>query len=140
MRMPASFACLISAWLAVAAVAADRVAVRVPDDLAKALASGPTSGRMVVFLKSDRCREPGDPADGPFFSDPQPIFSVAVPALRIGSTVELAADAAHWLGPLDTLDGGFRAQAVFKRSRDEGGVRAPGNLLSAPVEVTLHRD
>ena len=140
MRTPASPVCLIAAWLAAAAVAADRVTVRVPEELAKALAAGPASGRMVVFLKNDRCREPGDPADGPFFSDPQPILSVAVAGLRIGAQVELGADAACWPGPVDGLEGAFHAQAVFKRSRDEGAVKAPGNLVSEPVAVTLRRD
>ena len=140
MRSPMQIACLVAACMAAVATAADRVVVRVPDDLAKALASGPSAGRMVVFLKHDRCRESGDPCDGPFFSDPQPILSVAVPSLRLGASVEVGADAASWPGPLDSLDGPFHAQAVFKRSRDEGGVRAPGNLVSEPVAVTLRRD
>ena len=140
MRRSASIACLFAAWLACASGAADRVVVRAPDDLAKAVAAGPASGRMVVFLKSDRCRERGEPADGPFFSDPQPILSVAVAGLRAGASVELGADAALWPGPLDTLDGAFQAQAVFKRARDDGSVRAPGNLVSEPVSVTLRAD
>ncbi|MGA1266970.1 MAG: alpha/beta hydrolase-fold protein [Phycisphaerales bacterium] len=121
----------------VAAVAAgDRVLVRLPVEN-EAFARGPNAGRMVVFLKSVHSRERGDPADGPFFSDPQPIVSVPVSGLSPGMTVEVGPGAAAWPGPLDELEGRFMVQAVFKRSRAEGGVQAPGNLLSEPVEVEL---
>ena len=119
------------------AAAADRVTFTLPAKQAALLGRGPVSGRIVLFLKSTRCRERGDPADGPFFSDPQPIYSRSIAGLQPDVAVELGADASMWPGPLDGLTGTFMAQAVLKRSRDEGGVLAPGNLITEPVEVTL---
>lgn len=133
---------LVAAWLvACGAHAGDRIVVRVPETTSTALGAGPTAGRMVVFLKSVQCREDGEPSDAPFFSDPQPIFSGPVAGVRVGAEIEMAGDGtAAWPGPIETLDGAFIAQAVFKRSRDEAGIRAPGNMLGPPVEVTLRRD
>ena len=54
--------------------------------------------------------------------------------------IDLGDAAATWPGALDGLRGTFVAQAVLKRSRDEGGVLAPGNLVSEPVEVNLDPD
>lgn len=132
----------LAAWLvACSAHAGDRIVVRVPEALSKALAAGPSAGRLVVFLKSERCREEGEPADAPFFSDPQPICSRAVAGVRVGSEIELTGEGViAWPGPIDGLDGPFTAQAVFKRSRDEAGIRAPGNMIGPVVEVTLRRD
>lgn len=127
--------------MACAVHAGDRVVVRVPDPLSEALANGPSAGRIIVFLKSTRCREEGEPADAPFFSDPQPICSRAVAGVRVGSEIEMTGDGVSaWPGPVDSLDGPFLAQAVFKRSRDEAGVRAAGNMIGPPVEVMLRRD
>lgn len=138
--MRRSIALAVALAIVFAARAADRISVQLPESAAALLGKGPTSGRMVVFLKSVRSRERGDPADGPFFSDPQPIFSVPVAALRPGATVPFAADVATWPGPVESLDGEFMAQAVFRRSRDEGAVLAAGNLISQPTPVTLRRD
>jgi hypothetical protein len=127
---------LIALLPCAAAVAGDRVLVKLPAE-SDGFAKGPNAGRMVVFLKSLRSRERGEPADGPFFSDPQPICSVPVSGLSPGMTVEVGSEAVAWPGPLDELGGRFMVQAVFKRSRAEGGVQAPGNLLSEPVQVEL---
>jgi hypothetical protein len=134
--------CCLTAWIvACGAHAADRVVVRVAEPVAKALAAGPGAGRIVVFLKSVRSRERGQPADGPFFSDPQPIVSRAVAGLRAGAEIEVSVEhAAAWPGPIDGLSGTFEAQAVFKRNRDDAAVLAPGNLTGSPVEVTLRDD
>ncbi len=140
MRRSVLAACALALITTISAVAADRVTVELPQDQAGLPGRGAMSGRMVVFLKSVRSRERGDPATGPFFSDPQPIFSVPVASLKPGVVVEVGAEAAKWPGPMEALDGDFTAQAVFRRSRDEGAVLAPGNLVSEPVSVTLRRD
>ena len=133
--------CMAVGLFACATHAADRIVVRVPESVQGALAAGPVSGRMVVFLKSSRCREHGEPASGPFFSDPQPILSRSVVGLRAGAEIEVSGDGmSAWPGPIDGLEGSFQVQAVFKRSRDEGGVLAPGNLVGEPVDVTLKAD
>lgn len=121
-------------------MAADRVVVTLPVDKAGLVENGATSGRMIVFLKSERSPERGDPADGPFFRDPQPIMSVAVTGLQPGVAVSFDQSTVAWPSGIDALQGGFVAQAVFKRSRDEGAIHAAGNLISKPIEITLSAD
>ena len=117
--------------------AEDSVTVRLSADVAASVTPGPSAGRLVLFFKSTRCRERGDPSDGPFFSDPQPILSVPVAGLAAGGEVRLAEDATAWPGPMDGFSGSFDVQAVFKRNRQDGAVRAPGNLVSEVVRVTF---
>jgi len=140
--MRASFlqVCLIMACTSVVATGADRLQVHVSEELGKWLTPGTSSGRVVVFLKHDRCRERGDPAEGPFFSDPQPILSFSVLGVRPGATLEPGPDAVFWPGPLEDLDGPFHAQAVFKCDRDSGEMLSPRNPVSQSVACTLRRD
>ena len=117
--------------------AEDAVVVRMPAETAASLPAGPSAGRLVVFLKSTRCREAGDPSEGPFFTDPQPILSVPVAGLAPGGEVRLAGDAVAWPGPIDGFRGTFDVQAVFKRNRQDASILAPGNVVSEVVRVDL---
>lgn len=117
--------------------AEDQVVVRLPEAFAASLRPGPASGRLVVFLKSSRCREPGEPCQGPFFSDPQPILSVPVAGLAAGGEIRVGADATSWPGSLDGCSGDFEVQAVFRRNRQDARTLAAGNLRSDVVRCTF---
>jgi hypothetical protein len=117
------------------ALGEDAAVVRFPAEFAGSLPAGPAAGRMVLLLKSTRCREPGEPCRAPFFSDPQPVLSVPVAGLTAGGSVRLGPDATAWPGPLDRFTGAFDVQAVFKRNRQDGSLLAPGNLVSDVVRV-----
>ncbi len=96
----------------------------------------PTNGRLVVYLidQSSGVRE-RDPADGPFFSDPQPMYSVAVRAMPAGETILVGDEATFF--PVTTSElkpGRYRAQAVLDQSRaNSDWRREEGNLFSEPV-------
>jgi hypothetical protein len=120
--------------------AEDAVTVRWPSKADAALPAGPAAGRMVLLLKSTRCRESGDPCQAPFFSDPQPVLSVPVAGFGPGGSVRLGPDAQAWPGPLDGFTGPFDVQAVFKRNRQDGSLLAPGNLISQVIRVEFDPD
>jgi hypothetical protein len=113
------------------------IEVVVPADRQDLLAAGATSGRMKLFLNGTHSKNRGDPADGPFYEDPQPIYSVAVQSLKPGQRVAFDAGAVGWPGPIDTLVGEFEVQAVFDAHHTERGHHSPGNLYSKPVTVRL---
>jgi hypothetical protein len=116
---------------------ADVIRVSVEDGLVDA----PVSARLVVFFitaeggRWARVR----PVDGPFFSEPQPIASVAIGPIGAGETVEIdSADFVAFPKGIGEMTLTGRVQAVLdldhtERSRTE----APGNLLSDIVEVDL---
>ncbi|MSR29513.1 MAG: hypothetical protein EXS03_08075 [Phycisphaerales bacterium] len=99
------------------------------------------SGRIIVFLKALDSRATGAPADGPFFSDPQPIGSVRVDALAPGMTIKLSSQSVWWPEAAPRLlDGEYEVQAVFDPDTDGAGHRAAGNLISPVARIGFHRD
>lgn len=105
------------------------------------VAKEPVSGRLVVFTLNAGVRGLGgrEPADGPFYDAPQPMFAMDVRDVKPGSAITLDASAQTSGTPLSGLASGtWRFQAVLVRSRGGGGWRTtPGNLSSNVVEAIL---
>ena len=116
----------------------DRIEVVVPVEFEHLLHPGSTSGRLKLFFNKAGSKNHGEPADGPFFEDPQPIYSVSVQSLHAGQGVVIDSKAIGWPCPLDQLAGDFEVQAVFDNHHTERGHHSPGNLFSKPV--TIHFD
>ncbi|MBL0928464.1 MAG: hypothetical protein IBJ11_12570, partial [Phycisphaerales bacterium] len=104
----------------------------------------PADGRLRIYLLDPRS-EPGragsDPADAPFFSDPQPVLGVDVRALQPGGAVVVDDSPAVIAAPIALADlpaGTWRAQAVLRVDRTNSDWRRePGNLYSKVVEFTI---
>ena len=101
----------------------------------------PASGRVVVYLiDQDSPLRGREPADGPFFEDPQPMFSVAADGLVPGGSVVVDDDCVWFPVPPSELEPGvYRAQAVLdRRRRSSRWTREAGNVFSDPTlfEVT----
>jgi hypothetical protein len=95
----------------------------------------PRAGRMILFMRAVDSEARGEPADAPFFEDPQPMGSIAVAELKPGMELEFDGQTIWWPGPPDWLEGLYDMQVVFDRSDTERGHGAPDNLISAPVRV-----
>ena len=79
----------------------DRIEVVVPVEFEHLLHPGSTSGRLKLFFNKAGSKNHGEPADGPFFEDPQPIYSVSVQSLHAGQGVVIDSKAIGW--PPDCL-------------------------------------
>lgn len=101
----------------------------------------PASGRLVVFLIKDGARlRPGqEPADGPFWDDPQPLFGVDVKDLKPGSPATLDDGATFFPERPSALPPGtYRAQAALIVNRTTSSWRSEGgNFTSDVVSFTL---
>ena len=115
----------------------DRIEVVLPIQSQELVDKGAAAGRLKLFLNSTRSKNQGDPADGPFFEDPQPIYSVFVQSLKPGKPIVIDSNAAGWPVPLDKLSGEYQVQAVFDNHHSERGHHSPGNLFSKPVTITF---
>ncbi|MEM8757316.1 MAG: alpha/beta hydrolase-fold protein [Planctomycetota bacterium] len=95
------------------------------------------SGRLVVYLVREGSSIDAEPANGPFFSDPQPMLGVSVDRWLAGEVVAVGPGADRF--PADDLQPGvYRAQAVLDRSRLRSSWREePGNLYSSVVRFTF---
>lgn len=93
------------------------------------------TGRLVVLLMRDGSRVARrEPADGPFFEDPQPLYGVDA-TIRPGESALVGAGAASFPVPIGELPPGkYRAQARFDLARrDSAWRREDGNVYSKPV-------
>ena len=118
----------------------DRFRVEFPLEAATLLDPSARSGRVVLFLKARDSQGVGDPADGPFFNDLQPVASTGVDSLAPGMTVEFGPDAIWWPeGAARLLEGEYEVQAVFDSDVTGPGHLAAGNLFSAPIVVDFNR-
>lgn len=96
------------------------------------------SGRVLVYLIGpDADVDPdAEPADAPFYSDPQPVYGAEVDDLGPGRSVWLDdRSVTGFPGPIRELPvGAYRVQAVFDWNEDFGSWRRePGNLYSEVV-------
>jgi len=117
----------------------DRLRVRIPGDKVDLLAAGASSGRILVFFVAEGSRVDEDPAEAPFFEDPQPMAGIDVHDLAAGVPVELGEGTAWYPYPMSEFDGTFRVQAVLDRDSTVRGHMGPGNLMGQPTTITLSR-
>lgn len=119
----------------------DSITMRLPEAHAGLLDPKARSGTAIVFLKALDSVAQGAPIDGPFFDDPQPVGSVQVESLLPGAVIKFDERAIWWpAGAPQTLDGSYEVQVVFSANPIDHSHLAPGNLVSAPVEVEFHRE
>ncbi len=97
----------------------------------------PATGRLVVYLIREGARigPRENPADGPFWHDPQPMYGIDVAGLAPGAAAVVDEKATAFPEALDRLaPGTYRAQAVLDLHRDDSDWgREPGNLYSDPI-------
>ncbi len=116
----------------------------------------PARGRLTVYLiKEGDGLDRADPANAPFFSKPQPMFSIDATGLKPGEVAELNDENCVFFPvlPGELPEGRYRAQAVldqmseasswsyeagnlFSSSRD-GGFEITERGVVAPVHLTL---
>lgn len=102
----------------------------------------PRSGRLILFFarEDSRSRRRARPINGPFFSNPQPIASMAISDWTPGTSIEFE-DQAAWPVPLSQLDGDYQVQALFDcDSTERNHTAGPGNTFSESILVKLSRD
>lgn len=102
------------------------------------------SGRVIVYLirSGADVQEGAKPGDGPFFEDPQPMFSVEVSGASTGTEIVIKSGregVMSFPAPLAELpDGRYRVQAVFDARRENSSwKREEGNLYSSVKEALL---
>ena len=119
------------------ALAAPRFAVTIAPDLNPAS----DKGRVIVYLIAEDAgiSTRAQPANGPFFSNPQPMYATNATAFKPGAAVYLDHNATAFPTPLDQLPAGdYRAQAVFDCvAANSSWQREPGNLVSETITFTL---
>jgi len=112
--------------------------------LDEGVASAPLSGRLLVFLlrSGARAGRGAEPANAPFYDDPQPIFSTNVSAWAPGAVQRLPDNADAFPVPLRELPPGvYTAQAVLDIAEENSNWRRePGNLFSKPVRIEVAKD
>jgi len=102
--------------------------------------SAPASGRLVVYMIKDGALVEGDdPADGPFFENPQPMFGVDVHNVAPGAEIDVGAAAAGFPTTMEKLQPGvYRVQAVLDMKHENSSWRREvGNLSSKVVTITV---
>lgn len=106
----------------------------------KTVRAEPATGRLVVGLvrEGSKIGERREPADGPFFEDPQPIFGIDA-TLEAGATAVLDDSATSFPVKLSLLPPGkYRAQARFDLVHENSEWRREeGNLFSHVVEFEV---
>ncbi len=118
------------------ALAQGRFEVVFPSETAMpdAIVAGGVSGRLVVYLiaPDSGMGSRAEPADGPFFENPQPMFGVDVAGLKAGGVVVVDDKASAFPNAIAELaPGTYRAQAVLDTQRlDSSWRREPGNYFS----------
>ncbi len=102
------------------------------------------SGRAIVYLigEGSSVDDGAVPADGPFFDDPQPMFSVAVEGATSGTEIVIKSGqegvVSFPVALAELPEGRYRVQAVLDAHRlNSSWKREPGNLYSGVKEVMI---
>ncbi len=96
------------------------------------------SGRLILFFIGEGSGiGRAEPRQAPFYQSPQPIASGKIDNWPESGAVTIDNSAISYPGPLDSLDGTFRVQAVFDCDRLQRGHNAAGNLKSSVESVTV---
>lgn len=97
----------------------------------------PFTGRLTIYLikqapdKANVARDLG-PADGPFFTDPQPMFSMMVKDLKPGDEIRFKPDQTFPFALKDLPPGRYWAGAVLDRGRENSSWRKEPMNLNSP--------
>ena len=118
----------------------DTITVTLPIEKADLIDPKAKSGRLILFFRAVGSRTEGEPLDGPFFEDPQPIGSVEVDSIKPGIPITLAESSVWFPGGSELFEDAYEVQAVLDVNNDERGHLAPGNLVSKVTTVNLTRD
>lgn len=106
-----------------------------------ALGEHPVTGRLIVFTKSASAKVPerAEPLDGPFWSDPQPLFGIDVVKAQPGASIVLDDSAQGYpLLPGALPPGSYRAQARLDVRRESSQWRdQEGNLFGPAVSFVV---
>lgn len=109
--------------------------------LEERVASAPVTGRLLVFLLREGASvgRGAEPADAPFYDDPQPIFGTNVSNWSPGAVQRLPDTADAFPSSLRDLPPGvYTAQAVLDvADQNSDWRREPGNLFSKPVRIEV---
>lgn len=100
----------------------------------------PASGRLVVYLLKEGAKvgPRAEPADAPFFEDPQPCFGTDVKDAQPGQAMLIDDNATAYPAKLSALPAGtYKVQAVLDTARDDSSwSRENGNLYSTTTSFT----
>jgi hypothetical protein len=133
---------MLAGWLALLsfAVAGDAPALRFRVQMPTTARATPAEGRVVVCLvrEGSKIGSRREPADGPFFEDPQPVYGLDA-RLAPGELAIVDDSATAFPVKLSELPAGkYRAQARFDlRRQDSEWRREDGNLYSLPVDIDV---
>jgi hypothetical protein len=102
----------------------------------ESLQSTPANGRLTVYLmRTDSGIRFSDPADAPFYENPQPMFSIDATGLLPGEVAVINDDNCEFFPvlPSELEPGRYLAQAVLDQSRTASNWKFEnGNLHSSP--------
>ncbi|MBY0312424.1 MAG: hypothetical protein K2W85_10165 [Phycisphaerales bacterium] len=105
------------------------------------LGDGPITGRLIVLTIAQGAKVPegSKPIDGPFWSDPQPLFGIDVKAAKPGAAVVLDQGSEGFPCLVSELPPGkYVAQARLDTQRESSQWEdQPGNLFGAPVSFEV---
>lgn len=135
LRRVCSLVLAAGALLATASAAPAGVTFRVVID--KAASPGAASGRLVVYLIGQGSAVGPEPADGPFFEDPQPMFGISVKNVPPGTAMIVDDAATAFPAKLSQLPPGtYKVQAVLDtRQENSSWRREIGNLYSGVTTI-----
>lgn len=106
-----------------------------------ALGDGPIAGRLIVLVLADGARVPkgSKPIDGPFWSDPQPLFGIDAKDARPGAAIVLDGTAQGFpCMPKELPPGRYTAQARLDTRRESSQWKdQPGNFFGPPVRFEV---
>jgi len=83
----------------------DTITVTLPTEKANLIDPKAKSGRLILFFRAIGSRTEGEPLDGPFFEDPQPIGSVEVDSIKPGMPITLAESSVWFPGVSELFEG-----------------------------------
>ncbi|MEM9167711.1 MAG: alpha/beta hydrolase [Planctomycetota bacterium] len=133
--MIASFKTVLA--LAVALPIAAQPPISVTRDGGLTPDSSEVSGRLVVYFVREGSGIAREPADAPFYSNPQPMLGLDVERWEGGQAISVGASADRF-PPGGVTPGRYRVQAVLDRSQLRSSWRdEPGNMYSAVRDVRV---
>lgn len=102
----------------------------------------PFTGRVTIYLKRDDAKLPKElgAGDGPFFDDPQPMFSMVVKDLKPGDQVKFADELWSHFALKDIPNGKYQAMAVLDREHAHSSWRKEETNLNSPYRYFEIRD